>query len=81
MAVIVAVVFATVPVISGFGQPATNSPIQTLSLAQAKEIAFEKNWDLLAAKTGIESATAQLICREGISQSNRQSQPGEFRDA
>ncbi len=61
VAVIVAVVFATVPVKSGFGQPATNSPIQTLSLAQAREIAFEKNWDLLAAKTGIESATAQLI--------------------
>ena len=34
---------------------------QTLSLAQAKEAAFERNWDLLAAKSGIDSATAQLI--------------------
>ena len=32
-----------------------------LSLAQAKESAFEKNWDLLAAKSGIDAATAQLI--------------------
>jgi cobalt-zinc-cadmium efflux system outer membrane protein len=32
-----------------------------LSLAQAKEIAFEKNWDLLAAKSGIDAAAAQLI--------------------
>jgi cobalt-zinc-cadmium efflux system outer membrane protein len=40
---------------------ATNLPAQTLSLAQAKEIAFEKNWDLLAAKSGIDAATAQLI--------------------
>jgi len=34
---------------------------QNLSLAQAKEAAFERNWDLLAAKSGIDSATAQLI--------------------
>jgi cobalt-zinc-cadmium efflux system outer membrane protein len=39
----------------------SNSPAPTLSLAQAKEIAFEKNWDLLAAKSGIDTATAQLI--------------------
>lgn len=34
---------------------------QTLSLSQAKEAAFERNWDLLAAKSGIDSAAAQLI--------------------
>jgi cobalt-zinc-cadmium efflux system outer membrane protein len=65
-----AVVFATVLLTSVSGQPAnpnpapgaaTNVPAQTLSLDQAKEIAFEKNWDLLAAKSGIDSAAAQLI--------------------
>jgi cobalt-zinc-cadmium efflux system outer membrane protein len=41
------------------GAPAsTNAP---LSLAQAREIAFEKNWDLLAARSGIDAAAAQLI--------------------
>jgi outer membrane protein, heavy metal efflux system len=39
----------------------SNASPQTLTLAQAKQIAFEKNWDLLAAKSGIDSATAQLI--------------------
>jgi cobalt-zinc-cadmium efflux system outer membrane protein len=34
---------------------------QRLSLAQAKEIAFRSNWDLLAAKSGVDAATAQLI--------------------
>jgi cobalt-zinc-cadmium efflux system outer membrane protein len=33
----------------------------TLSLADAKRIAFERNWDLLAAKSGINAAQAQLI--------------------
>jgi cobalt-zinc-cadmium efflux system outer membrane protein len=67
-----AVVFATVLSQFSSGQPAnpnpapgpgvsTNAPAPLLSLAQAKEIAFEKNWDLLAAKSGIDSATAQLI--------------------
>ena len=32
-----------------------------LTLADAKRIAFERNWDLLSAKTGIDSAAAQLI--------------------
>jgi cobalt-zinc-cadmium efflux system outer membrane protein len=32
-----------------------------LSLADAKRIAFERNWDLLAAKSGIDAAQAQLI--------------------
>ncbi len=38
-----------------------SSTNQPLSLAKAKETAFEKNWDLLAAKSGIDAATAQLI--------------------
>jgi cobalt-zinc-cadmium efflux system outer membrane protein len=33
----------------------------TLSLADAKRLAFERNWDLLAAKSGIEAAQAQLL--------------------
>jgi len=32
-----------------------------LSLAEAKRLAFERNWDLLAAKSGIDAAQAQLI--------------------
>jgi len=39
----------------------SNAPIQHLTLADAKRIAFERNWDLLTAKTGIDSAAAQLI--------------------
>lgn len=35
------------------------SPV--LSLGEARQIALEKNWDLLAAKSGIDSAQAQLI--------------------
>lgn len=67
-----AVVCATVILRSASGQPissntppgraaGTNTQAQTLSLAQAKEISFEKNWDLLAAKSGIDAASAQLI--------------------
>ena len=33
----------------------------TLSLADAKRTTFERNWDLLAAKSGIDAAQAQLI--------------------
>ena len=33
----------------------------TLTLEEARLIAFDRNWDLLAAKSGIDSATAQLI--------------------
>ncbi len=33
----------------------------TLALTDAKRIAFERNWDLLAAKSGIDAAQAQLI--------------------
>lgn len=32
-----------------------------LTLADAKHIAFERNWDLLAAKSGIDAAQAQLL--------------------
>lgn len=51
-------------------QPAANAPAsaalaggtnQQLSLANARRMAFERNWDLLAAKSGIDAATAQLI--------------------
>ena len=30
-------------------------------MADAKQTAFQRNWDLLTAKSGIDSATAQLI--------------------
>src|ERR1035437_1654271 len=60
--------FARLLLAAGFGvfQPpglaqsdlaATN----TLSLTDAKQIAFERNWDLLAAKSGVDAATAQLL--------------------
>jgi cobalt-zinc-cadmium efflux system outer membrane protein len=43
----------------------TNGPTRSspplFSLAEAKATAFERNWDLLAAKSGISLATAQLI--------------------
>jgi len=57
----------------GFGAAAqTTAPAQpwgtnsdfgarVLSLAQAKEVAFQRNWDLLAAKSGVDAATAQLL--------------------
>jgi outer membrane protein, heavy metal efflux system len=37
------------------------SQTNLLSLADAKRVALEQNWDLLAAKSGVDSATAQLI--------------------
>ena len=39
----------------------TNTNAPTLSLPQARETALERNWDLLAAKSGIDAASAQLI--------------------
>ncbi len=39
----------------------SNGPLQRLSLAEAQLIAFEKNWDLLAAAAGVDAATAQKI--------------------
>src|SRR5580698_1005770 len=35
--------------------------VEKLSLADAKSMAFQRNWDLLAAKSGIDAADAQLI--------------------
>jgi cobalt-zinc-cadmium efflux system outer membrane protein len=52
------------------GQPVMNAPIagpppaetnQWLSLTDARRISFQRNWDLLAAKSGIDAAAAQLI--------------------
>src|SRR5947207_9907873 len=38
---------------------------ETFTLAQAQQIALEKNWDLLAAATGVDLATAQkVVARE-----------------
>jgi cobalt-zinc-cadmium efflux system outer membrane protein len=63
----------TIALLSGLAGSTVNTRAQTtnqsaepasehkLSLAQAKQIAFERNWDLLAAKSGIDGATAQLI--------------------
>lgn len=52
-------------------QPATNPPAAStvpseetprrLSLTEAQGTAFQRNWDLLAAKSGIDLATAQLM--------------------
>jgi outer membrane protein, heavy metal efflux system len=45
-------------------QPAAAPPADTfarLSLTEAQRSSFEKNWDLLAAKAGIDLATAQLL--------------------
>ena len=39
----------------------TDGVAQTLSLAAARRVAFERNWDLLAARSGMDAATAQLI--------------------
>jgi cobalt-zinc-cadmium efflux system outer membrane protein len=41
-------------------QPATNDP-DMLTLASAQRLAVERNWDLLAAKSGADSAEAQLL--------------------
>ena len=41
-------------------QPDTNAPAGW-SLAEVKQMAFARNWDLLAAKSGIDAAKAQLI--------------------
>jgi cobalt-zinc-cadmium efflux system outer membrane protein len=59
---VVAVLWAAAFLATASGQPAnSNASPPLLSLAQAKETAFEKNWDLLAAKSGMEAAAAQLI--------------------
>jgi len=60
--------FARLLLAAGFGVFPTPGLAQgelaatnTLSLAEAKRLAFERNWDLLAAKSGIDAAQAQLI--------------------
>jgi len=52
----------------GAGQPAAADPAdpaiasgQKVSLTQAQNIAFHRNWDLLAAAAGVDAATAQKI--------------------
>src|ERR1035438_627694 len=37
------------------------APLGQLSLADAQRIAFQRNWDLLAAAAGVDAATAQKI--------------------
>lgn len=55
---------------AGQAQPATDAvslpaPSAALSLADAQRIAFERNWDLLAAASQVDGATAQkLIAHE-----------------
>jgi cobalt-zinc-cadmium efflux system outer membrane protein len=39
----------------------SNATLQRLSLADAQRLAFERNWDLLAAAAGVDAATAQKI--------------------
>ena len=41
--------------------PATAGDASKLTLVEARRIAFEKNWDLLAAKSGVDMAVAQQI--------------------
>jgi len=43
------------------GTPFLRGQTVTLTLEEARRIAFDRNWDLLAAKSNIDSATAQLI--------------------
>ena len=38
-----------------------NRSLERLSLAEAQHLAFERNWDLLAAAAGVDAATAQKI--------------------
>ncbi len=53
---------ATVSVFQAQGLAQNDSvATNTLSLAEAKRLAFERNWDLLAAKSGINAAQAQLL--------------------
>jgi cobalt-zinc-cadmium efflux system outer membrane protein len=44
----------------GLAQNASTTA-NTLSLADAKQLAYERNWDLLAAKSGVDAATAQML--------------------
>ncbi|MDB6017873.1 MAG: Outer rane efflux protein [Pedosphaera sp.] len=54
--------------LASLAQAQTNEPVmsgRTLTLTEAKRVAFERNWDLLAARSSIDAATAQhLIAKE-----------------
>ena len=53
--------FAAGPDVNG-----ETSALEHLTLADAKRLAFERNWDLLAARSSLDSATAQLlVVKEG----------------
>jgi len=54
---LLAIVLLTV----GCAAPAVRAQTNQLSLAQARELAVERNWDILAAKSGVDAATAQLL--------------------
>ena len=43
------------------GMTVAGAQTNTLSLADARQMASERNWDLLAAKSGVDAATAQLL--------------------
>jgi outer membrane protein, heavy metal efflux system len=45
----------------GFSAAPGHGPLERLSLADAQRLAFERNWDLLAAAAGVDGATAQKI--------------------
>ena len=48
-----------------FGAEATNDSFAAISLARARQLAFQRNWDLLAAKSDVDVAVAQrLVARE-----------------
>ncbi|MGD0089612.1 MAG: TolC family protein [Planctomycetota bacterium] len=46
---------------TGTSATPTNGPVQRFSLVDAQRLAFERNWDLLAAAAGVDAATAQKI--------------------
>jgi hypothetical protein len=50
---------ATLLIVTAFWKAQAQTNI--LSLADAKQIAFAQNWSLLAAKSGVDAAEAQLI--------------------
>ena len=56
---------ANAPNIAAPHAPPDNATPPALSLADAKRIAFERNWDLLAAKANVDLALAQkIVARE-----------------
>ena len=47
--------------LAGFAVCNLHAQTNSLTLADARRIAFERNWDLLAAKSGVDLAAAQLL--------------------